>query len=108
MRVSIIGAGHVGLVTGACLAEKGHQAICVDVDQKKVDRIQGGESPFSERGLDPLVKKNIGGRLRATTDLAAAIAETDLTFMAVGTPFDGREIDLTFVRAAARHVGEAL
>jgi len=67
MRVSIIGAGHVGLVTGACLAAKGHQAICVDVDQKKVDRIQGGESPFSERGLTPLVKKNIGGRLRATT-----------------------------------------
>ena len=108
MRVSIIGAGHVGLVTGACLAEKGHHAICVDVDQKKVDRIQRGESPFSERGLDPLVKKNIGGKLKATTDLAAAIAETDLTFLAVGTPFDGREIDLTFVRSASRHVGEAL
>jgi UDPglucose 6-dehydrogenase len=108
MRVSIIGAGHVGLVTGACLAEKGHHAICVDVDQKKVERIQRGESPFSERGLEPLVKKNIGGRLSATTDMAGAIAETDLTFLAVGTPFDGRQIDLTFVRSASRHVGEAL
>ena len=108
MRVSIIGAGHVGLVTGACLAEKGHDAICVDVDQKKVERIQRGESPFSERGLDPLVKKNIGGQLKATTDMSAAIAETDLTFLAVGTPFDGKEIDLTFVRSASRHVGEAL
>ena len=108
MRVSIIGAGHVGLVTGACLAEKGHSAICVDVDKKKVERIQRGESPFSERGLEALVRKHMNGLLHATTDLSAAVAETDITFLAVGTPFNGREIDLTFVREAARNVGEAL
>jgi UDPglucose 6-dehydrogenase/GDP-mannose 6-dehydrogenase len=108
MRVSIIGAGHVGLVTGACLAEKGHSAICVDVDKKKVERIQRGGSPFSERGLEALVRKHMNGLLHATTDLSAAVAETDITFLAVGTPFNGREIDLTFVREAARNVGEAL
>jgi UDPglucose 6-dehydrogenase len=108
MRVSIIGAGHVGLVTGVCLAEKGHEAICVDVDPQKIERIQRGECPFVETGLDELLRKHTGNRLRATTDLASAIAQTELTFLAVGTPFDGREIDLTYVREAARQVGEAL
>jgi UDPglucose 6-dehydrogenase len=108
MRVSIIGAGHVGLVSGVCLAEKGHQAICVDLDRHKIEKILSGESPFFEQGLNELLRKNIGDRLRATTDLAGAIAETDLTFLAVGTPFDGREIDLTFTREAARQVGQAL
>jgi UDPglucose 6-dehydrogenase len=108
MRVSIVGAGHVGLVTGVCLAEKGHEAICVDVDSRKIERIQHGECPFVETGLGELLRKNIGSRLRATTDLASAVAQTELTFLAVGTPFDGREIDLTYIREATRQVGEAL
>lgn len=108
MRVSIIGAGHVGLVTGACLAEKGHSAVCVDLDAKKVARIETGQCPFTERGLDELLQRNIGRGLSATLDLAGAIANTDLTFVAVGTPFDGKEIDLTYVREAARNIGEAL
>lgn len=108
MRVSIIGAGHVGLVTGVCLAEKGQQAVCVDVDQQKIERIQHGECPFYEKDLEELLRKNIRGGLKATTNLPEAVAETDLTFLAVGTPFDGREIDLTYIREAARQVGQAL
>jgi UDPglucose 6-dehydrogenase len=108
MRVSIIGAGHVGLVTGACLVEKGHRVVCVDVDQRKVDAVNRGECPFYEKGLGELLRKHAGARLQATTDLHAAVLETDLTFIAVGTPFDGQVIDLTYVKEAVRQVGQAL
>jgi UDPglucose 6-dehydrogenase/GDP-mannose 6-dehydrogenase len=108
MRVSIIGAGHVGLVTGACLAEKGHSVLCVDVDRNKVDAINGGACPFYEKGLDELLRKHLHSRLKATTDLRRSILDTDLTFVAVGTPFDGRTIDLTYVKEACRQLGEAL
>lgn len=108
MKVSIIGTGYVGLVTGVCLAEKGHQVTCVDVDQAKVDSINSGIPPIYERGLEDLLKKHIGGRLRATTDLARAVQETDLSLIAVGTPFDGREIDLTFIKAVSKAIGHAL
>ncbi len=108
MRVSIIGAGHVGLVTGVCLAEKGHQILCVDVDRRRIDAINSGISPFHERGLDELLRKNINGRVMGTTNLHQSVLETDLSFITVGTPFDGREIDLTYVREAARQIGSAL
>jgi UDPglucose 6-dehydrogenase/GDP-mannose 6-dehydrogenase len=108
MRVAIIGAGHVGLVTGACLADKGHRVLCVDVDQAKVDAINRGVCPFYEKGLEELLKRNLNVRLKATTDLRGAVLETDLSFVAVGTPFDGREIDLTYVKEAARQIGQAL
>lgn len=108
MKVSIIGAGHVGLVTGACLAETGHQVVCVDVDGAKVAAINAGRSPFTERGLEALLRKHVGRQLTATTDLRQAVLDTDLSFITVGTPFDGREIDLTYVREASRQIGLAL
>lgn len=108
MRVSVIGTGYVGLVTGVCFAEKGHQITCVDVDQAKVDSINNGVPPIHERGLQDLLKKHVGGRLRASTNLLAAVQETDLSLIAVGTPFDGREIDLTYIKAVSKEVGLAL
>lgn len=108
MRVSVIGAGYVGLVTGVCLAEKGHQVICVDVDQDKVAKINNGIPPIHEQGLSELLQKNINRNLRATTDLPQAVRDTEITFIAVGTPFDGSEIDLSFVKEASDQIGTAL
>lgn len=108
MRISVIGTGYVGLVSGACFAEIGHECICVDVDASKVERINRGEPPIHENGLEALLKRHVGSRLRATTDLRAAVLESSITFIAVGTPFDGTRIDLTYIREAARQVGAAL
>lgn len=108
MQISIIGTGYVGLVSGVCFAEKGHQAICVDVDPAKVAQINQGISPIYERGLDELLKRNMLVRVKATTDLHRAVLETDISMIAVGTPFDGREIDLTYIKQAALQIGEAL
>jgi UDPglucose 6-dehydrogenase/GDP-mannose 6-dehydrogenase len=108
MRISVIGAGYVGLVSGACFAEIGHHCICVDVDAGKVDRINRGIAPIHELGLEALLARHIGERLVATTDLRRAVLESDITFIAVGTPFDGQRIDLTFVREAARQIGAVL
>ena len=108
MRISVIGTGYVGLVSGVCFAEIGHDCICVDVDQRQVDRINAGDPPIHESGLKSLLEKHAGGRLRATTDLRSAVQSTNITFVAVGTPFDGTRIDLSFIREAARQVGLAL
>jgi len=108
MKLSIIGAGYVGLVSGACFAEVGHDVACVDVDQNKVDRVNRGEAPIHEDGLEALLRRHVGTRLRATRDLAAAVRASEMTFIAVGTPFDGKRIDLGYVRQAARDVGAAL
>lgn len=108
MRVSVIGAGYVGLVTAVCLAEKGHDVTCVDVDQAKVDSINKGVPPIYEQGLEYLLRKHVGGRLRASTDLSGSVQQTDLSLIAVGTPFDGREIDLTHIKAVSRQIGQAL
>jgi UDPglucose 6-dehydrogenase len=108
MKVSIIGTGYVGLVTGVCLAEKGHQVVCVDIDQTKVEKINQAIPPIYERGLEELLKKNINVNLRATTDLYRSVIETDISLIAVGTPFDGSEIDLTYVKGASYQIGEAL
>jgi UDPglucose 6-dehydrogenase/GDP-mannose 6-dehydrogenase len=108
MRVSIVGTGYVGLVTGACLAEKGHEVVCVDLDEGKVERINRGQSPIREAGLDSLLKRHAGRGLKASADLAAAVRGSALTLIAVGTPFDGEAIDLSQVREAARGVGAAL
>ncbi len=108
MKVSVIGTGYVGIVTGVCFAEKGHQITCVDVDQAKVDSINKGVPPIYERGLGDLLKKHVGGRLRASTDLSGAVQQTDLSLIAVGTPFDGREIDLTYIKAVSKEIGQAL
>jgi len=108
MKVSIIGTGYVGLVTGACLAEKGHHVTCVDVDPERVAALNRAESPIFEAGLDELLRKHVGRSLRVTTDLPAAISDSELTFIAVGTPFNGQTIDLAAVMAAARQIGSAL
>jgi UDPglucose 6-dehydrogenase len=108
MRVSIVGSGYVGLVTGVCLAEKGHQVACIDLDPRKVESINAGIPPFHETGLEFLLRRHAGSRMRATADLEAAVLESDLTLIAVGTPFDGHAIDLTQIRAATAAIGRAL
>ncbi len=108
MRISIIGTGYVGLVSGACFAQIGHDVECVDIDPSKVERINRGEAPIHENGLDAMLQRLVGKKLRATTDLRAAVLNSDITFIAVGTPFDGQRIDLTYIREAARQIGVAL
>jgi len=108
MQVAVIGTGYVGLVSGVCLAEKGHSVICVDIDAEKVDKINNAIPPIYERGLETLLKKNAGTNLEAITDLKKAILESDISLIAVGTPFDGNSIDLTYIEEVARQIGEAL
>jgi UDPglucose 6-dehydrogenase/GDP-mannose 6-dehydrogenase len=108
MKVSIIGTGYVGLVTGACLADRGHEVTCVDVDRSKVDMINARRAPIHEVGLDDLLARHVGTRLFATTDLAAAVRASDVTFIAVGTPAAEGRIDLQYVEKAAVSIGEAL
>jgi UDPglucose 6-dehydrogenase len=108
MKVSVIGTGYVGLVSGVCLAEKGHRVICVDVDQDRIDKINCGISPIYERGLEELLKNNIDVNLKATTDLQTAVIETEISLIVVGTPFDGEKIDLTYIETASQQIGKAL
>jgi UDPglucose 6-dehydrogenase len=108
MRVSIIGTGYVGLVTGVCLADKGHQVICVDIDQDKVERINQAISPIYEAGLEELLHRNVHKRLRATTDLNQAVMDTDISLIAVGTPFNGTQIDLTYIKQVSCQIGRVL
>ena len=109
MKIAVVGTGYVGLVSAACLAEIGHQVVCVDIDASKIDRINRGEAPILEPGLDALLAGNVAsGRLSGTTDLPSAVAGAEISLIAVGTPFDGQTIDLTYVRQAARDIGQAL
>ncbi len=108
MKIAVAGTGYVGLVSGVCLAAKGHEVVCVDIDQDKVDKINRGEPPIYEVGLEDLLKEHIGKRLRASTDLRAAVIESDLSLIAVGTPFDGSAIDVSFIRQVSREIGAAL
>lgn len=108
MKISIVGTGYVGLVSGVCLAAKGHDVVCVDLDAAKVERINAGKSPIHERGLDDLLTKHCGVNFRATTDLRSAVLESELSMIAVGTPFNGDEIDLKFIRAVATQIGAVL
>jgi UDPglucose 6-dehydrogenase/GDP-mannose 6-dehydrogenase len=108
MRVSIIGAGYVGLVTGVCLAEKGLNVTCVDIDADRVQRINAGQAPIHERGLEDLLRRHAGVNLHATTDLETAVRNSEVTMIAVGTPLRDGRIDLSAVREAARQIGAAL
>lgn len=108
MRVSVIGTGYVGLVSGVCLAEVGHEVTCVDVDAAKVARIREGVPPIHEEGLEPLLRKHLGRGFSATVDLRAAVLGSDVTLIAVGTPFDGSRIDLGYVRQVSKEIGRAL
>ncbi|MCF6430563.1 UDP-glucose/GDP-mannose dehydrogenase family protein [Leisingera sp. MMG026] len=111
MRIAMIGTGYVGLVSGVCFSDFGHDVICVDKDAGKIARLQGGEVPIYEPGLDQLMEKNVAaGRLSFTSDLAAAVAGAEAVFIAVGTPTrrgDGHA-DLTYVMAAAEEIAAAL
>ena len=108
MKVGIIGTGYVGLVVGACLAETGNDVICVDVDEKKIDALKGGDIPIYEPGLQPLVANNQAeGRLSFTTDIGAAVKVSKVIFIAVGTPPDeDGSADLQHVLNVARTIGE--
>ncbi|RNF85322.1 UDP-glucose dehydrogenase family protein [Montanilutibacter psychrotolerans] len=110
MRVTIFGTGYVGLVTGTCLADVGHDVICVDIDAAKVDGLNNGIVPIYEPGLEPMVKANhAAGRLRFTTDAASAVGHGDVVFIAVGTPPDeDGSADLQYVLAVARTIGQHL
>jgi UDPglucose 6-dehydrogenase len=107
----MVGSGYVGLVSGACFADFGHEVVCIDKDQAKIDRLREGVMPIYEPGLEGLVEANVGAeRLSFSTDLAAAIRVAQAIFIAVGTPSrrgDGHA-DLSYVHAVAREVGEAL
>jgi UDPglucose 6-dehydrogenase len=109
MRVAVVGTGYVGLVTAAGLAELGHTVTCVDIDQRKVDALNRGEPAIFEPGLEPLLRRNLPARLRATADLPAAVQSSELTFVCVGTPSrsDG-SIDVSFVQKAVEEIGDAL
>ncbi|MBN9004606.1 MAG: UDP-glucose/GDP-mannose dehydrogenase family protein [Rhizobiales bacterium] len=111
MRIAMIGTGYVGLVSGACFADFGHQVTCVDRDADKIAALRRGEIPIFEPGLDALVATNVkAGRLSFTTDLAGPVADADAVFIAVGTPSrrgDGHA-DLSYVYAAAREISLAL
>jgi UDPglucose 6-dehydrogenase len=110
MRVTIFGTGYVGLVTGTCLAEVGNEVVCVDVDAGKVERLERGELPIYEPGLEDLVGPNHkAGRLRFTTDAALGVKHGDVIFIAVGTPPDeDGSADLRHVLAVARTIGQHL
>ncbi|MFC0679265.1 UDP-glucose dehydrogenase family protein [Lysobacter korlensis] len=107
MRATLFGTGYVGLVTGTCLAEVGHDIVCVDVDAAKIDKLNNGIIPIYEPGLQPMVQSNHeAGRLRFTTDAEAGIAHGEVIFIAVGTPPDGDgDADLRYVVEVARTIG---
>ena len=106
MKVSVIGSGYVGLVTGACLADLGNSVVCLDIDARKINTLNSGEVPIFEPGLSDLIKKNVAaGRLSFTTDVQLSVAHGQVQFIAVGTPPDeDGSADLQYVLAAARDI----
>ncbi|WP_338719519.1 UDP-glucose/GDP-mannose dehydrogenase family protein [Devosia sp. XK-2] len=111
MKIAMVGSGYVGLVTGVCLADFGHDVVCIDKDAGKISALEQGMVPIYEPGLSELLNANVtAGRLGFTTDLTTAVAEADVVFIAVGTPSrrgDGHA-DLSYVYAVAREVAEAV
>ncbi|MEA3033243.1 MAG: UDPglucose 6-dehydrogenase [Sphingomonadales bacterium] len=111
MRIAMIGTGYVGLVSGACFSDFGHDVVCVDKDERKIEALRRGVMPIYEPGLDQLVERNVrDGRLSFTTDLAAGVADAEAVFIAVGTPSrrgDGHA-DLSYVFGAAQEIAGAL
>ncbi|MES2878115.1 MAG: UDP-glucose/GDP-mannose dehydrogenase family protein [Pseudomonadota bacterium] len=106
MKITVIGTGYVGLVSGACLADLGNDVLCLDIDPKKIELLNSGGVPIHEPGLDEVIKRNVeSGRLRFTTDVAASVAHGLVQMIAVGTPSeeDG-SADLQYVLAAARNI----
>jgi UDPglucose 6-dehydrogenase len=110
MKITMIGTGYVGLVTGTCLAEVGNDVLCLDVDARKIDMLESGLVPIHEPGLEPMIRRNVAaGRLRFTTDLDAAVAHAHVQFIAVGTPpDDDGSADMQYVLQAARNIGRRM
>ncbi|MCM1414497.1 MAG: UDP-glucose/GDP-mannose dehydrogenase family protein [bacterium] len=110
MKIAVAGTGYVGLVAGVCFAEKGHDVTCVDVDEAKVKRMEAGETPIYEEGLEELMRKNnAAGRLHYTTDYAAAYRDKDAIFIGVGTPEqpDG-SANLNYIATVSRQIAESV
>src|SRR4051812_48536375 len=110
MNLCIIGSGYVGLVSGACFAEVGHNVICVDNDQRKVDALQSGKIPIYEPGLEDVVHRNVGAhRLRFTKSIEDGVDNSDVIFIAVPTPPqpDG-SVDLSYIEKVAREIAGVL
>ncbi len=111
MKIAMVGSGYVGLVSGACMADFGHDVVCIDKDASKIERLNAGEMPIYEPGLDELVRRNVrGGRLTFSIDLAEGIVGAEAIFIAVGTPSrrgDGHA-DLSYIYAVAEEIGAAL
>lgn len=110
MEVCVVGTGYVGLVTGTCLAYLGRSVVCVDIDERKIQMLREGKSPIYEPGLDQLITSGIQrGHLRFSTDLASAVKESEIIFIAVGTPpMASGKADLSYVKAVAQQVGRSL
>lgn len=110
MNIAIVGTGYVGLVSGTCFADMGSVVTCVDVDQKKIQRLLNGDIPIYEPGLEEMVKKNVkAGRLKFTTDLASVLNDQEIVFSAVGTPPDeDGSADLKYVLQVAQTIGQNL
>src|SRR4029450_6573649 len=110
MKITMIGTGYVGLVTGTCFAEVGNDVLCVDVDARKIAILNEGGVPIHEPGLEPMVKRNVAaGRLRFTTDVDASVAHGALQFIAVGTPPDqDGSADMQYAMPAARNIGRRM
>lgn len=107
MNIAIVGTGYVGLVSGACFSEMGINVICVDIDEKKIQKLKDGVMPIYEPGLDELVERNVkAGRLQFTTDLTTCLDAVEVVFSAVGTPPDeDGSADLKYVLEVARTIG---
>ena len=110
MKITMIGTGYVGLVTGTCFAEVGNDVLCLDVDARKIEILNNGGVPIHEPGLEAMVRRNVAaGRLRFTTDVDASVEHGTLQFIAVGTPPDeDGSADMQYVIAAARNIGQRM
>ena len=110
MKVVVIGSGYVGLVSGTCFSEMGNKVTCVDIDSKKIEKLNKGIIPIYEPGLEAMVLKNVASKnLFFTTDLAKAIQPAEIVFIAVGTPMgDDGSADLQYVLAVAKSIGQAM
>ena len=110
MKIAVIGTGYVGLVTGACFSEVGHNVICVDCDEQKIELLQGGGIPIYEPGLEDLVARNVAsGRLSFTASTAEGVEKSDVIFIAVPTPpLDDGSVDLSFIEFVAREIATCM
>ncbi|MEM7577583.1 MAG: UDP-glucose 6-dehydrogenase, partial [Planctomycetota bacterium] len=110
MRITMVGTGYVGLVTGTCFANLGNEVTCLDVDPRKIEKLNNGVSPIYEPGLDEMIQRNHkAGRLHFTTDKKAAYQSAEMIFICVGTPSDENgHADLKYVLAASADIGRAI